>query len=73
MRSLCNEKFLFFTATKAATSKTQTAEFNNALANAKMCLSNGNLTSKVNLLKKVTATKTTTEKIPISTFTFLSF
>jgi hypothetical protein len=61
------------TANKAATNNKQTAVFNNAFANAKMCLSKGNSTTKVNLLKKVTATNTTTEKIPINNFACLSF
>ena len=51
----------------------QTTVLITALAKAKICLSKGNSTFRVNLLKNVTATNTTTEKIPINNFAFLSF
>ena len=44
-----------------------------AFAKANICLSKGSSTVMVNLVKKLTATNTTTENTPINNFACLSF
>ena len=56
--NLCKLYFFCFTATNPATKRIATHVFNTALINAKICLSKGSSTPKVNLLRKVTTANT---------------